>query len=102
MRTAALPAAVAMTSGLRCRVSMVWASCVPTSAARPMVLERCSDPGVQRPICQAMVAPAAVVAPRLRSRAPLSGRMGTADSGSGNSDGREAQQCEGEGRNAAG
>ena len=64
-KTPALPSAVATTSGLWRRVSRVCASCVVTSAVRPIVDVRRSVPGVQRPMAQAAVAPAAVTAPRV-------------------------------------
>lgn len=63
--TPALPSAVAMTSGLCRRVSSVCASWVITSAVKPIVAVRHSVPGVQRPMAQAAVAPAAVTTPRL-------------------------------------
>src|ERR1700739_235781 len=64
-KTPALPSAVAKTSGLWRRVSRVCASCVVTNAVRPIVAVRRSVPGVQRPMAQAAVAPAAVTAPRV-------------------------------------
>src|ERR1700742_2370663 len=63
--TAELPSAVATTSGLCRRVSSVCASCVVTRAVNPIVEVRLSVPGVQRPMAQAAVAPAAVTAPRV-------------------------------------
>ncbi len=70
-RTTVEAAPVSSTSGLRQSVASVWPSCVPTSAASPMVLARTARPLI-RPSCQAVTAPSAVAVPRTASTRPSS------------------------------
>ncbi len=54
------------TRGLPRRSARVWASWVPTTAHRAIVVERRAVPGVKRPNSQADVAPSVVVRARCR------------------------------------